>query len=316
METVTVQNEVDPAAEPKPESSEDKVSFAITNRRGGPRTQSGKRRSGQNAVKHGIFSKAVVLPNESAADFDRLLAGYRDSLQPLGAFEEDLVEKLAAIQWRLRRLLSAESAEIQMGAEFIEADNQNRYEVEASRITYVQLNGGLIRNIANPKVLTRCLDLLVELRDSIRQDNFDQKYDEDVLALVYGKYDKDNWQRNLFENYRRFFGAANASEEVRKELNLDTPEEYKALFLEFLEDEIKRLKHYQKDQASIESSRLKLTMIRRNVPESPRLDALLRYEASLERAFDRALNQLERLQRIRLGESVPPEHRVRITQEP
>ena len=34
------------------------------------------------------------------------------------------------------------------------------------------------------------------------------------------------------------------------------------------------------------------------------LDYLLRYEASLERNFDRTLGQLERLQRMRLGHPV------------
>jgi hypothetical protein len=41
-----------------------------------------------------------------------------------------------------------------------------------------------------------------------------------------------------------------------------------------------------------------------NVPEAPQLDRLLRYEASLERAIDRTLTQLERLQRMRLGQPV------------
>jgi len=40
------------------------------------------------------------------------------------------------------------------------------------------------------------------------------------------------------------------------------------------------------------------------VPDAPRLDCLLRYEASLERAIDRTLTQLERLQRMRLGQPV------------
>ena len=43
------------------------------------------------------------------------------------------------------------------------------------------------------------------------------------------------------------------------------------------------------------------------------LDQLLRYEASLERAFDRTLNQLERLQRMRKGQPVPPPLSVNVT---
>ena len=42
------------------------------------------------------------------------------------------------------------------------------------------------------------------------------------------------------------------------------------------------------------------------VPPPDVLDLLLRYEANLDRSFDRTLSQLERLQRIRLGQLVPP----------
>ena len=45
---------------------------------------------------------------------------------------------------------------------------------------------------------------------------------------------------------------------------------------------------------------------RRCNAEVLQLDRLLRYEASLERAFDRTLNQLKRLQRMRKGQPVPP----------
>jgi hypothetical protein len=38
------------------------------------------------------------------------------------------------------------------------------------------------------------------------------------------------------------------------------------------------------------------------IPNAPELDRLLRYAASLERSFDRTLNQLLDLQRMRLGQ--------------
>ena len=43
------------------------------------------------------------------------------------------------------------------------------------------------------------------------------------------------------------------------------------------------------------------------------LELLLRYESNLERAFDRTLIQLERLQRIRNGQPVPPTLDVNVT---
>ncbi len=49
------------------------------------------------------------------------------------------------------------------------------------------------------------------------------------------------------------------------------------------------------------------------VMKRPRSDRLLRYEASLERSFDRTLSQLERLQRMRAGQPVLPELKVRVS---
>jgi len=131
----------------------------------------------------------VLLKGEPQSDFDSLLSGLRDDLRPEGMLEEILVEKLASLIWRQRRLLMAEGAEIRKGTEFF-----------------------------------RLIDLI------------------------------------------------------------DTDETEPGRIAE----------------------KKKLSAIARNVPDSPQLDRLLRYEASLERAFDRTLSQLERLQRMRLGQSMPP----------
>src|SRR5215471_9480802 len=98
----------------------------------GPRTTQGKERSKRNALKHGIFSQAALLKDESRAEYDALLNDLRENLQPEGALEEALVEKLALGTWRLRRLIIAETAEIQnaigflaWGAEQRQADRLN-----------------------------------------------------------------------------------------------------------------------------------------------------------------------------------------------
>jgi hypothetical protein len=53
-------------------------------------------------------------------------------------------------------------------------------------------------------------------------------------------------------------------------------------------------------------------VLRHSVSDAPTLDRLLRYEARLERSFDRTLNRLERLQRMRLGQPVLPRLEVPI----
>ena len=61
-----------------------------------------------NAMKHGVLSKHVVLPHEDKNEFDDLLASLMAEHQPGGATEIHLVEELAGIMWRKRRVLLAE----------------------------------------------------------------------------------------------------------------------------------------------------------------------------------------------------------------
>jgi hypothetical protein len=95
-------------------------STSLVRKATGPRTQQGKERSKHNAIKHGIFSKAVILKGESQADFDALRNALREDRQPEGAQEEIHVIMLAVLWWRLRRVWIAETAEIQSGAEFLQ----------------------------------------------------------------------------------------------------------------------------------------------------------------------------------------------------
>jgi len=75
---------------------------------GGPRTPEGKETSKHNSLKHGIFSKVVVLKGESQGAFNKLLNGLFRDLQPVGELEQILVEKIATLAWRYRRLIGTE----------------------------------------------------------------------------------------------------------------------------------------------------------------------------------------------------------------
>jgi hypothetical protein len=89
----------------------------------GPRTSQGEDRSKYNAVKHGIFSKVIVLKGEPRIAFDALLNGLFNDLRPDGELEEILVEKLAILIWRYRRLIVAE-AENRQPVDFLAGDEK------------------------------------------------------------------------------------------------------------------------------------------------------------------------------------------------
>ena len=82
----------------------------------GPSTSEGKAIVAQNAVKHGIFAKDLVITTgdgkENAQEYRELLDGLILSLKPSGQMECLLVEKIAVDYWRLRRVLRFESGSI------------------------------------------------------------------------------------------------------------------------------------------------------------------------------------------------------------
>ncbi len=79
----------------------------------GPRTEEGKRRSRQNALKHGILASALLITAgegaEDPAEFNEFLTGLRRDLAPVGTLEEMMVEKIAVCWWRQKRVLSCEA---------------------------------------------------------------------------------------------------------------------------------------------------------------------------------------------------------------
>lgn len=68
-----------------------------------------------NAMKHGILSGLAVLAHEDHAEFADLLAALIEEHRPGGMTERHLIEELATIIWRKRRVLLAEGAKINEG---------------------------------------------------------------------------------------------------------------------------------------------------------------------------------------------------------
>jgi hypothetical protein len=75
----------------------------------GPRTAEGKTASSQNAFKHGLYSKQLILPGEDPAELDALRADLRREHQPATTTEDILVNELAEHYWRLRRMRKFEA---------------------------------------------------------------------------------------------------------------------------------------------------------------------------------------------------------------
>lgn len=97
-----------PTSEKKVEANRRNASMST-----GPRTERGKSRSRLNALKHGILaSQAVITTTEGLARrkaFEELVSGLTVDFRPVGAFEQSMVQQIAACIWRQRRLLMFEN---------------------------------------------------------------------------------------------------------------------------------------------------------------------------------------------------------------
>lgn len=75
----------------------------------GPTTPEGRAVSRMNALRHGLTAESILLPDERAEDFVAFAEDLRTDLDPVGAMEEVLAERIVAAAWRLRRVLRVEA---------------------------------------------------------------------------------------------------------------------------------------------------------------------------------------------------------------
>ncbi len=74
----------------------------------GPITAQGKRNSSRNSARHGLLAQTVVLEEESADRFQKLLAAFMREHQPRTATQISLVETMAVTRWRQWRVWLAQ----------------------------------------------------------------------------------------------------------------------------------------------------------------------------------------------------------------
>jgi hypothetical protein len=80
----------------------------------GPRTENGKQRASQNAVRHGLTAETVIVPLEDADDYKSFEQAVTADYEAETAVERELVLRLASLLWRLRRATSIETGLLQI----------------------------------------------------------------------------------------------------------------------------------------------------------------------------------------------------------
>ena len=163
-------------------------------RGGGPRTAEGKRRSCQNAHKHGLYTDESFLEGaalelgEDPRQFQRLLKGLIEARRPVGALELAVIEDIALLLLKKGRVDKAELAvqvsnlhqhDLDRRKQMIQVGHANS---EASQ--WDVREHGLRRAISSPGQYEQVLNLLGGLLAMIDFNEFDRM--KEAMRTLYG----------------------------------------------------------------------------------------------------------------------------------
>jgi hypothetical protein len=265
----------------------------------GPKTTEGRAVSKMNALKHGIFSKEVLVRGlnlkENSRELEALYERFWEDYDPVGPVQEMLVIQIVTLQWRLRRVLTAESGEIALsvdGGQWRRSRSNPRWEwmglfPQGEPVCEMEESA-----LGNSVVAS----WLHEVRARVEQDG---ELTEAAIKIPF--FGKPNSLSRELEGLR-----------VRLSQNSDGAgpasgrEANKQQALRAIDRKLERLESCKADCEKREAAEEQARQAAAVLPSPQVLDKIMRYEAMLQRQLYRAMAQLERLQRMRQGESVPP----------
>ena len=92
----------------------------------GPITEEGKKRSRQNALRHGLTAETVIDALEDAEDYAAFELAVTSDYEARTAVQRELVLRLASLLWRLRRATAIESGLFKIQAKYLLQFRQSR----------------------------------------------------------------------------------------------------------------------------------------------------------------------------------------------
>ena len=275
----------------------------------GPKTPGGRAASKMNALKNGIFSREVLVRGlnfkENTRELHGLYERFWQEYQPVGPAEEMLVDQIVTAYWRWRRALRAESGEIVLG---VDAGHWKRSHQDPQlQVLLWRASGDPECAMHDSAMGNRMLaDWLRKLRARVEKEG--ELTEAALQEFGYGnkRYgisaELDKLRLRLAQN------SNGADETTRREEN-------KKQALSHIDRELMMLSWHKSNCEKHEAAEEEARQATAVLPAPEVLDKILRYEAQLHRQMYRAMSQLERLQRMRHGEAVPPPMTMEVSEK-
>jgi hypothetical protein len=239
----------------------------------------GKQTVSNNAIKHGVFSKTLILTDEDPDEYKSLLNQLFNELHPSGLLEQTLVERIALTLWRQRRLVRAETANIEIGRsskQIVLAVNQ---ELELSYTSRELKESDLI-----PFDLTHykwCESILNELDELSQQQSLDFNKIKNIAPHVYQQLQNDAQDLALTP--------------VKFLQNFEQPFDYFDEIRDYCLKEIQKKHQHQMVSAVVELVKSKSVILKEKLR-----DSLCKYQVMLDNELYKAMKALRDAQEWRM----------------
>ncbi len=242
-----------------------------------------------NALRHGVLSRYTVLPWESTDEYWAVVEALVVEHGPQGPTEEHLVEEIAGILWRKRRLRLAEAAAHRRGLDgtlasyretvkvalvHLDTSGQSERVVDAIRATAAETEEDMTDMAADEGMTRHALELL----DSKRNDAYE-------VTLAALREDTQVWWADTL--------AGDPNELEGKEPPTADVEGLRR----FLEGEV--LPWFENRRKELANRPLIRDQAFGDALDPNKLERLGRYEVHLDRKFERMLTMLLRLKELR-----------------
>jgi hypothetical protein len=239
-----------------------------------------------NALRHGVLSRYTLLPWEEVGEYHELLSALVSEHQPSGPTEEHLVEELAGIFWRKRRLRLAEAASFRRGLEDATSFIRNTATAAVSHLSvsaHQRDVGSAVRATAKDTA-GDVADLAAERAQTqqalaILEAGQDGAYEQTLAAL--------------HEGTRAWWTDVLAEPEEDEEPYSPDP----AGLTRFLQEKV--LSWYEERRQELENRPLLRSQALGQALDPERLAGLARYEVHLDRKLERTLAMLLKLKDLR-----------------
>lgn len=269
----------------------------------GPVTVTGKAIVASNAIKHGIFTRDLILTSgnerESEDEYREILRNLEECLFPSNQLESLLVEKIAVDFWRLRRTIRFETGSITQSIQSLVKDfytygRQNNEELDKEiqhKEDQLAWNAAYIQCLTNREVT---FDQAEWLGAEITSDILDDFY---MIAKTLPSLSKVQRERLYCTGDFTFdellallqkTGYANSEVITVKLLELYAEQS------QYLTEEIRKLT----EKKEVNDSSNKLLYMLGMTPQTENTDKVLKYERSLQKSIYQNILMLKKLQGI------------------